>query len=689
MKDNDILENIRDLYDVKAPSVREKLDFSAVEIVPPPEKSTTKRYISAAVVYAAACLVVLISLPFIIGGRSDEPKPQPGNAVTNTETVTEEEPVERNEDVIDEFMAALERAVADGRITGEYDKKDCIEVTTPSLLADTGARLFKFADTYHAFIYADGEVYEARNSTDSPGTSGAVAWDYDGNGRCDILMSVPRTETGGVERTNFYVFNMDEKAIVTSRSVVQYWVAVTRIVDDTGMSKYPVRDVTYNVDLDNKLIPMPEAGDKIYGYMEYKDGEIVLVKYGENDEVYPAPEVNIDDSVPEEYHEVLIRYRSAVEAIVTGNIIDIDGSMGSPYEPVHAFTAGMYEAGSAMKEPAAEKYGYSLKDMNGDGTPELMLITENHVLLELYTVIDGKAEMLDSFSPRYRGLVLTTNRFYTHGSGGAAYNHYTVSKYDGAGNFVPYLEFGSDVSDDEQYYYKIEDGGEREIITEKSFLSLCDRYPEIPLFGGEDNSMTYGIEFYAISPTIKDRFMWALERGIAEGRIKDRKYDKKELRIIYPAEDTEEDMYVFMFASSRSSFVYSDGEAYPISTSVPVYMSEVIQPCDIDGNGKDDLLIYGTWGSGVAGFNLFYFDSNTKTMTELFSSAFHSVRVVEETDENGKMKYSIYTGFYRSSDEGIYIGTLEYENGKIVTNLIREGTLSEVAKEVVWESQKD
>lgn len=487
MRDNDIIEKIHKIYDQKEPDVLSRLDFSKVEMKTVPEKSLNKRYFSAAAVYAAACLVIAIVLPFLIGGRGDEPKPVPSNSDVRTETSGEENNAPKSDD------------------------------------------------------------------TNSP------------------------------------------------------------------------------------------------------------------------LEVNIVDGVPEEYHEVLVRYRSAVEAIVKNNIVENDGKLYSPYEPVHYLTAGMCEAGQAMKSPETEKYGYSLKDMNGDGTPELLLITENHVLLEIYSIVDGEAQMVEYFWPRYTGVVLTTNRIYTHGSNGAGYDTYTLSKYDGDGKFVPYLEFGSDVSDDGQYYYKVTDGGEREIITEKNFLSLCERYPEIPVFAGEDNVFDLDVEYHSISPTIMDKFMKALERGVEEGRIEDRNYNRDKLDEIKNINTETTDIHAFMFYDIHRVFVYSDGEAYPVTSELPVYMVSSVQTCDVDKNGKDDLLMYEMWGSGVPGNGLSYFDSGTKTVTSLHSGILGILTVEEETNSNGDVQYSLYYGRH-------YIGRLKYENGKIVTDLIYEGSISEIAR---------
>lgn len=431
--------------------------------------------------------------------------------------------------------------------------------------------------------------------------------------------------------------------------------------------------------------PKPNPGNKVTGTETETE-----ISPDNNFKVYPAPDVNIADEVPEEYHEILIRYRSAVEAIVTGNTIDVDGFIGSPYEPVHAFTSGMYEAGLAVDDPTAFKFGYSLKDMNGDGTPELLLITENHVLLELYSIVDGEAKLLDYFRPRYTGVVLATNRLYTYGSGGAGVYTYTISKYDGEGNLMPHLEFGSDISDNSQYYYKAKDGGEREIISEGNFIGLVEQYPEIPAFSGEDNIFDLQVKYYTIAPMIKDKFIAALKLAIAEGKIEDIDFEDEDIICATDPYARDSDISVFSLTKGYPTivFIYSDGEISHFNVELPVYMLGDVQYCDVDRNGKEDLLIYGCWGSGVYGFSVIYFDTNTNTMTELFGGSFLRVRIEEEIGENGETRYSIYSGYYNESNS-FYIGTLEYANGHIETDLIYEGSLSEVVVMLMRGKEED
>jgi len=391
------------------------------------------------------------------------------------------------------------------------------------------------------------------------------------------------------------------------------------------------------------------------------------------DTVYPAPEVNITEKVPREYHEVLRRYRSAVEAIVTGDVIVKDGKKYSPYEPVHEFSEGMYTAELAMEKPDEEKFGYALQDLNGDKIYELILLGKNDVLLEIYGIVDGKAVLVESFNPEYRGVIMAQGFIYTRTEASNSGYSCIGYMYDGNGGLTSLFEHGIYKKDGERCFYRAENGGERVDISQPDYLSLYKKYPEIPEFGCTENSLAYKLKYTSIAPPLRDKMMVAIERAIEQGRIEDRNYDKGRFGIIKINRKTG--LYVIM--ADYVSFVHCDGEVYPIPSNVPVYTAGFAVACDLDKNGKEDLFIQGRWGSGVDGHSLIYFDANTKEFTELYADAFRWVNVVEETNDDGETMWSLYTG-----RRDIFVGTVGYENGEIVLDLIKEGTLVEIVEEL-------
>ena len=462
MRDNDIIDALRKTYDKKEPDVLKKLDFSAVEMKSAPEKKLNRRYVYAGITYAAACLVVIAVLPFLIGGGGDEPvNPNPAQSVTATdkdvETTGRNDTIE-DEAVTDSFFAALEKAVADGRIKGEFDRNDCFDITTEELLADTGARIFKFASTNDCFIYAFGEAYAIRNGDGVLGISGATGWDYNGDGVCDILMTTPYTTTGALLRTNVDLFDMSMKSLISSRVVLTYHAGVAKSADEEGVERYHIYDAHYSVDTTRRMLAVPYLDKEAHGYISYENKELAFVKY--------------DD-----------------------------------YDP--------------------------------DKTdPEVM----------------------------------------------------------------------------------------------EAFLEALDK---------------------------------AIEAGKVSGIENVYDYVKSDVYEVNAVKGRATDLHVFMYHSF--AFIYCDGEVYTVPISVIRGHSKAVMYSDVDNNGKSDLILYGTYGSGIIKYDVVWFDTEAKTFTYIYDRSRYYVEVTEEADADaGRLVYKVYqskTG--RADDNMDLVGWLEYKDGKL------------------------
>lgn len=186
-----------------------------------------------------------------------------------------------------------------------------------------------------------------------------------------------------------------------------------------------------------------------------------------------------------------------------------------------------------------------------------------------------------------------------------------------------------------------------------------------------------------------DRFMVALERSIAEGRIEDTEYYTKNSFIeINKEEGVKSDLHVLMCTETwyRYHFVYYEDDVFMVPINVYDFAPEAVQYCDVDGNGKSEVIFYGSYGSGFIRQEVVYFDSNTKKFEDICRMSNHNVRVLEEIDDNGKTKHSIYAWPYRSSgNRKIYVGELVYKGGKFSIDLVREGDIVDVIEELVRE----
>ncbi len=128
-----------------------------------------------------------------------------------------------------------------------------------------------------------------------------------------------------------------------------------------------------------------------------------------------------------------------------------------------------------IEAPTVESFGYILKDLNGDGTRELIWVSSDYsVIFAVFTVRDGKPQLLDAFWSRYRCVVLDSGTLYTLGSGGADTFTYEKSEIDLSEEtgLKAIKQFGSENGN----YYETVDG-DSVTIDKARFDELLSEYP--------------------------------------------------------------------------------------------------------------------------------------------------------------------------------------------------------------------
>lgn len=84
------------------------------------------------------------------------------------------------------------------------------------------------------------------------------------------------------------------------------------------------------------------------------------------------------------------------------------------------------EYGVSEMLPYRQSVGYGFKDLDKDGVPELLIAetgteeTSRNILYAVYTLVDGQPTELGTSWPRSRLYLLSSNRIYNAGSGGAS-----------------------------------------------------------------------------------------------------------------------------------------------------------------------------------------------------------------------------------------------------------------------------
>lgn len=132
--------------------------------------------------------------------------------------------------------------------------------------------------------------------------------------------------------------------------------------------------------------------------------------------------------------------------------------------------------------------GFTLKDTNSDGVPELLIGERNHYsdgvnqILAAYTLKDGEPKLLFEGWSRNRYYVTSNDGFFNEGSGGAAYNVTTLYSVNEDGYLIckgQYFTLPNDESGDADYYYNTHgDGEDPETSLKFSAEKLDELYPE-------------------------------------------------------------------------------------------------------------------------------------------------------------------------------------------------------------------
>ena len=113
-------------------------------------------------------------------------------------------------DVVNEFMAAFEATNSSGTLNGyPASEESCYNVTPDSVAAETDIQIFKFGHSCESFAMVDGAVYPLRYGFGGYGFLTAVPWDYDGDGRTDLMIA--SSWGSGIHRSEISVFSRAAK----------------------------------------------------------------------------------------------------------------------------------------------------------------------------------------------------------------------------------------------------------------------------------------------------------------------------------------------------------------------------------------------------------------------------------------------------------------------------------------------
>jgi beta-lactamase regulating signal transducer with metallopeptidase domain len=185
-----------------------------------------------------------------------------------------------------------------------------------------------------------------------------------------------------------------------------------------------------------------------------------------------------------EYKPVLDKYREFAARISQSDSSADFSDMDDPWSQI---------APDAMM--STRNFGYALRDMDSNGTPELFLLTSDGSVWAMYTFIDGSAKLLGTFWPRNSCVLDSSDIIYINWSNGAFDNGRDAYRMSKDGRELEFIlrvamesadETGNPL-DKPRYYKCVGSKSNKEIIGEAEADEEISKFP--------DNNDNSGLEF--------------------------------------------------------------------------------------------------------------------------------------------------------------------------------------------------
>ena len=176
----------------------------------------------------------------------------------------------------------------------------------------------------------------------------------------------------------------------------------------------------------------------------------------------------------------------------------------SLYSSIHLFYPGRGQEDSVSPHHKLG-CGYSVKDLNGDGVDELILLNSEYYIMAIFSYADGKPVLLGNYWSRNSCWIDGDGLLHNNGSGGADYSTNAVYKIANGGKSLELIaEFGTNGHEwinDLAYtkYYKVVDG-EEVSITESECTALAEQYGKYfgSVSGAEATKQYSGLTFTSL-----------------------------------------------------------------------------------------------------------------------------------------------------------------------------------------------
>lgn len=187
--------------------------------------------------------------------------------------------------------------------------------------------------------------------------------------------------------------------------------------------------------------------------------------------------VSKDAVISDNYNSIISEFKAISDSVLKGNIIN-DMEIGKFQPPNDALT---YQWSSMLaeldlwaksdKEKNINDFHYIVKDLNNDGTDELILLLDDTVLA-VFTSKDKTPVLLGAYWSRNYCTILNDGSLYIRGSNSASDTVYTVSEII---SYDTKLEVTDKFGYHDKGFYHIVNGKSEEISPDE-FLRLDNKY---------------------------------------------------------------------------------------------------------------------------------------------------------------------------------------------------------------------
>lgn len=175
-----------------------------------------------------------------------------------------------------------------------------------------------------------------------------------------------------------------------------------------------------------------------------------------------------------------------------------ESKYGPVLEAYRAFAAGLKQNKADFSEQgepweliapdmalSGQEPGYAFRDMDGNGTPELFLLTGDGFIWAMYTLAGGAPKLLDAFWPRKLCILDDSDIVYMIWSNGALDSGYDAYRMAEDGNSLTLIKQVAMESMEEdgtpldapRYYRRTGPQGEKEIIGKEQADAETDNFP--------------------------------------------------------------------------------------------------------------------------------------------------------------------------------------------------------------------